>query len=536
LPQLAVGRLCIILAIVSLCVDLWRRPGAIRFPARSESLLIVGLAGEGAVILLSIATRGHNSAGALYGYLEMASVAIITLVVAQARPRMHLPLLVCAAIGALLGSLDALVFGHSLAALKGESLRLAGHYDNPNLFGFAGSLAVPIFLTLAIRSRRWRAAWLLMGVITLMALCLTYSRGAILGAGMGVIASISLTRSEGRRRLQVGIAGCLLFGALAAVAYPVYEQLRTKADFGSSVEANAPDLSGWDSGAQGLIGSGPSRLSNPDRQALSITATKADEGASIPLGEALVSRHYLLTFLASSPVKGIELAYGLEDNLLGDGPATRAVLLTPVPRRFVVTWTPTRNASHARAYIWLPLGGKVTLSRFGFGRATKARLGLLPTQLLGRVNTFAASESHFVHSREDAAHLAFDLFVQKPLTGIGWQQFTSYSATRLHYGPLASHNEYLRYAAELGLPGLLFLFLIIATVATSAIRIPPTDVRVAAAACVVSGAVGLFFVNALETPNISLPLFVSAALICTGSFAQRTGAPRPTTSRSDTRQ
>jgi O-antigen ligase len=469
---------------------------------------------------VSIATRGQNSAGALYGYLEMTAVAIIALVVVQARPQMHLPLLMCAAIGALLGSLDALAFGHSLAVLQGESQRLSGHYNNPNLLGFAGSLAVPVFLTLAILSRPWRAIWALMGVVTLLAVCLSYSRAAILGTCVGVIASISLTRSNLRRRLQVGVAGCLLFALVATVAYPVYEQLRTKADFGRSIEANAPDRSGWDSSAQGLIGSGPSRLSNPDRQTLSITA-RADAGASIPLGEARLGHHYLLKFLASSPIRGVELAYGLEDNLLGDGPATRAVLLTPAPKPFLVTWTPTHDAPHAQAYIWLPFGGKVTLSRLGFGQATETRLGPLPTQLLGRANTFATSESHFVHSREDAAHLAFDLFVQKPLTGIGWQQFTSYSATRLSYGPLASHNEYLRYAAELGLPGLLFLFLVIATVVTSAMRIPPTDVRVAAAACMISAAVGLFFVNALETPNISLPLFLSAALICTGSFAQR---------------
>jgi hypothetical protein len=522
------------MAIVSLGVDMWQRPGAIRFPTRSESLLVVGLLGEGAIIVLSIATRGHNNAGALYGYLEMASVAIITLAVVQARPRMQLPLLACAAIGALLGSLDALAFGHSLAALQGESQRLAGHYGNPNLLGFASSLAVPIFLTLAIRSRRWRAVWVLMGAIAIVTIYLTYSRGAILGAGVGVITSVSLTRSTVRRRLQIGIGGCLLFALLAIVAYPVYEQLRTKADFGNSIEASAPDRSGWDSGAQGLIGSGPSRLTNPDRRTLSITATKAGDGASISLGEARANRRYLLTFLASSPVRGVQLAYGLEDNLLGSGPATRVALLTPTPRRFVVAWTPRREAPHARAYIWLPLGGKVTLSLIGFGQAAQTQLGLLPTQLLGTANTFAASESHFVHSREDAAHLAFNLFVQKPLTGIGWQQFTSYSATRLHYGPLATHNEYLRYAAELGLPGLLFLFLIIAAIATAAIRIPPADVRVAAVACLVSGAVGLFFVNALETPNISLPLFVSAALICTGSFAQRTDTPSSASSRSDT--
>lgn len=535
LPQVTVGRLCISLVIASIGLDLWRVRGTLRLPVRSGSLLIVGLLGEGAIILLSIAIRGRNSEGALAGYLEMTLVAIAVLVVAEAHPRGRLPLLACAATGALLGNLDALIFGNPLVALRGAGERLAGHYGNPNLLGFAGSLAVPIFVTLAIQLRRRRAIWLLGAAIILAPILLSYSRGAILGTGAGVIASLSLTQTGGRRRLQAGVVGCLLFGTLAAVAYPLYLDLRTEADFGSNLTARDPDRSGWDPGAQGLIGLGPSELSNPNRAALRITATKAGEGASLPLGEARIHRHYLLSFTASAPLRGIELAYGLEDNLLGDGPVTRTVLLTPTPRRLAVAWTPARDAPHARAYIWLPLGGKVTLSRLDLGQVG-ALPKRLPTQLLGRVNTFASSESHFVHSREDAAHLALDLFIQKPLTGIGWQQFADYSATRLHYGALASHDEYLRYAAELGLPGLVFLILIIATVANAAIRISPTDVRVAAAACVVSGAVGLPFVNALEAPNISLPLFVSAALICTGSFARRTDASRPTTSQSDARQ
>jgi len=535
LPQVTVGRLCISLVIALLGLDLWRARGTLRLPARSGSLLIVGLLGESAVILLSIAFRGRNSEGALSGFLELTLVAITVLVVADAHPRARLPLLMCAAIGALLGNLDALIFGHPLVALRGGGERLAGHYGNPNLLGFAGSLAVPIFVTLAILLRRRRAVWLLGAAIILAPILLSYSRGAILGAGAGVIASLSLTQTGGRRRLRAAVVGCLLLGTLAALAYPLYLNLRTEADFGSNLTARAPDRSGWDPSAQGLIGLGPSGLSNPNREALRITATKAGEGASLPLGEARVHRRYLLSFAASASLRGIELAYALEDNLLGDGAVRRTILLTPTPRRVAIAWTPTRNAPHARAYIWLPLGGKVTLSRLNFGQA-KTLLKPLPTQLLGRVDRFASSESHFVNSREDAAHLALDLFIQKPLTGIGWQQFTVYSATRLHYGPLATHDEYLRYAAELGLPGLLFLFLIIATVANAAVRVSPTDVRVAATACLAAGAVGLLFVNALETPSISLPLFVSAALICTGSFVQRTDASRPTTSRPDTRQ
>jgi len=511
LPQVTVGRFVLGLTFASIALDLWRVRGMLRLPSLSGGLLVLGLVGEGVVISVSIATRGHNSAGALYGYLEMALVAIAVLIIADGRPRTCAPLLLCAAIGALLGSLDALVVGDPLATLQGESGRLAGHYGNPNMLGFAGSLAVPIFLTLAIRSSRRRAACLVAVGILLVAIVVSYSRASLLGTGAGVIASISLAQTAMRRRLTVAVGGCLLCGVLVAVAYPVYEQLRTQADFG--LASNAPYRSGWDPSAQGFIGVGPSRLSNPQHGALRIAATRAGEGASLPLGDARARQRYLLTFVASAPLRGTELAYGLEDNQLGGGGPTRSVLLTPRPKRLAIAWTPTLDATEARVYFWLPSGGGATLLGLSFGESL-ARLKPLPVQLLGRTNTSASNESRYIHSREDAAHLALDLFIQNPLTGIGWQQFTHYSMTSLHYGPLASHDEYLRYAAELGLPGLIFLVLIIATLAKSAIRIRPTDVRVAAVACLISGAVGLCFLNGLETPTISLPLFVSAALIC----------------------
>lgn len=519
LPQVTVGRLCIGLVIASVGVDLWRVRGRITPPSRNAGLLILGLVGEAAVILLSIAIRGRNSEGALAGYLEMSLITVAVLVVADANPRSRLPLLACAAAGAMLGNLDALAFGNPLVALRGAGDRLAGNYGNPNLLGFAGSLAIPIFVTLAILRRRHRAVWLLATAATLVPLSLSYSRGAILGTGAGVIASLSLTQTGARRRLRVGVVGCLLFAALAAAAYPLYLAVRTEADFGGDLAARTPDRSGWDPAAQGLIGSGPSRISNPNRGTLGVTATKPGEGVSLPLGEARAHRRYLLSFSASASLNAIELAYALEDNLLGDSPVTKTILLTQTPRRLAIAWTPTGDALHARAYIWLPLGGNIKLNRLDFGQEGTG-LKSLPTQLLGRVNTFASSESHFVHSREDAAHLAIDLFAQKPLTGIGWQQFTNYSANRLHYGPLASHDEYLRYAAELGLPGLLLLVLVIATVARAAVDISSTDLRVAATACVVAGAVGLFFVNALEAPSICLPLFVSLALICARPFVE----------------
>jgi hypothetical protein len=181
-------------------------------------------------------------------------------------------------------------------------------------------------------------------------------------------------------------------------------------------------------------------------------------------------------------------------------------------------WQPTRAAPHARLYLWLPRGGVMTVRAARFGAAGSPPRSL-PLRLLGPSDAIArlqsASETRFVHSREDAASLALRLFAENPLMGVGWQQFTAYSATHLQYGPLATHDEYLRYAAELGIAGLSFLLLAIFVVVRGSMRLEAGSAGAAAASCALAGAVGLLFANALEVPSVALPLAVAAAVLCT---------------------
>lgn len=488
------------------------------FSRGSATLLALALAGEIAVMLVSTATRGQNTAGALYGYVEVAAVALAAIAVLRLRPRLSSVLLACAAGGAVVGCLQALASDDTTSALHGSSGRLTGYYGNPNFLGFAGSLAVPVLLAFALRARGSRSvAWwtALAGVGA--AIALSYSRGALLGGAVGVIAVVSLRRVTLRGRLRIALVSGLGFAALAGIGYPLYLHLRTHADFAPVAKAGTPDRGGWDPRVQGLIPAGPADIANDGASVLRVSASRRGEGVSLPLGRLTGGRSYEAAVTLSSPLTvGEEIGIGVEDNLLGAGPVIDTALLRPKPRTLHLRWTPTREAPNARLYVWLPRGGTALLSVAGFGRTGGARRAL-SLRLLGPASisaSQAASESRYVRSREDAAGLALKLFADNPLTGVGWQQFTAYSARDLHYGPLATHNEYLRFAAELGLPGLVFLLLAAVIVVRAALCAGQGRDAVAATACVATAAVGLVFVNALEVPSIALPLAVAAAVLC----------------------
>src|ERR1039458_6275014 len=93
-------------------------------------------------------------------------------------------LLMFAGAGVVIGCLDALVTGDSLAAAR-DGLRLSSSYGNPNFLGFAASLGLPIVLVVARRRGRAWPAWAAGAAVILATLWLTYSRGAAIGAAAG---------------------------------------------------------------------------------------------------------------------------------------------------------------------------------------------------------------------------------------------------------------------------------------------------------------------------------------------------------------
>jgi O-antigen ligase len=141
--------------------------------------------------------------------------------------------------------------------------------------------------------------------------------------------------------------------------------------------------------------------------------------------------------------------------------------------------------------------------------------GHLEGSLYARLTSSAArAEKHYLQSRLDAAREALRAFASEPLRGIGWATFPAYSASHLHYGPLAAHNQYLSFAAELGIVGILFMSLLIAAVAIGVKGSGLGRPEAAAIGMLASTAAGMFFVEALPVPQLSIPIALAAAIVC----------------------
>jgi hypothetical protein len=118
-------------------------------------------------------------------------------------------------------------------------------------------------------------------------------------------------------------------------------------------------------------------------------------------------------------------------------------------------------------------------------------------------------------------------FRSSPLLGIGWERFPTYAAARAHYGRIPTHNEYLRFAAELGAPGALLLLFIALVAGLGMLHLPYGPLRWAILGVLVAGGVGLFFVNGLVVPSASAPLAVAVGLACSTSRRQTPPATGP---------
>jgi O-antigen ligase len=145
----------------------------------------------------------------------------------------------------------------------------------------------------------------------------------------------------------------------------------------------------------------------------------------------------------------------------------------------------------------------------------------IPARLTGSLydRLLAAAEkeeSLYIRSRLDAAELAVRAFGSSPLWGIGWATFPDYAAAHLDYGKLAAHDEYLSFAAELGIVGLGLLGLLFAAAVLGARRAEREAPETAAIGLLAAAAAGLVFVEALPIPQLSIPIAIAIAVLCAG--------------------
>lgn len=116
----------------------------------------------------------------------------------------------------------------------------------------------------------------------------------------------------------------------------------------------------------------------------------------------------------------------------------------------------------------------------------------------------AAELSHDTSVRENVARFAVRVATGHPIRGIGYGTFPSYADARFGVR-IATHNDYLRLAAETGIPALV-VFLVLLWLA---LRRPAAGDLAVPRAVVAAYAAGLLFANELSNLIVSTPFWLS---------------------------
>jgi hypothetical protein len=355
-------------------------------------------------------------------------------------------------------------------------------------------------------------------------LLLSYSRSGMIAAATGGLAALLLGLAAARAR-AVALAGAVAVAALvAAGAYSPVEALRRDVSYPRPDAAyRFVDLSGWDGRAQGLIPRGPAAFANSGADAIHVTPSDSGQGVSFAWGRAEPTARYELTFEARVTRGREVLAFGMEDNVHGNAPGQTTATLTPRWERFTQTWRPSEPSADARLYVWEASGRTpfelrdVRVDALAGG--TRATVTEVPARLRGSeydriVAGYRREEQRGEQSRREAIELGVRAFRSEPIRGIGWERFPDYAERNAAFGRLASHNDYARVAAELGVPGVLALLGLLVTVLLQITRVGRSRAAQGAAGVAVTAAVGLSFLNGLVAPAVSIPFAIAAAVLC----------------------
>ncbi|MCW2919498.1 MAG: hypothetical protein JWN52_7566 [Actinomycetia bacterium] len=146
----------------------------------------------------------------------------------------------------------------------------------------------------------------------------------------------------------------------------------------------------------------------------------------------------------------------------------------------------------------------ILLSAVGIASALPSSLGVVENVAVGDRSSSELSYNSTV--REHAAEFAARVAIEHPLRGIGFGMFPSYAAKSPRFGVhMATHNDYLRLAAEAGAAALA-AFLALLWLGTKGRR--SRDLAILRAV-VVSYMVGLLFGNSLANLVASTPFWLS---------------------------
>lgn len=535
---LTLGRVVIVVSGLLLMVGIALARRRLTRPPLPLLALVGAMAVITATASISALTRGCLGCdGAWLGLVEFCVIAVLFAAATAAVPSAREPLLLAAAAGSTLAALTALSgldSAHdSLAPAVVPIGRLAGTYGNPNFLALAVALGMPLLLCPLLR-RSWALRVITAGVLAVcaFAILLTYSRAGVLTGGLAtaLAGALSLPSPRWRRRAMALGLPVLIVAAAAGASW--FDGQRTEADFSVQRQTlSAIDLSGWDGRAQGPIPGGPSSFFNVAPDVLAVTSYAAGQGVSIPVGPVRAGANYTIAFEASADVRKQPFLFALQDNFGVSRGAMAGGTLTDRWRRFSIRWQAPVAVEQARLYIWQETG---PVRFFVFepqlmvpGQSPRT----LETKLRGTVLTsnpkyFEDAERDSYRSRIETFRVGLRAFVRSPVFGIGWQRYPAFAAQRVELDALATHNEYLRFAAEMGLLGVVGVLLLAGALALGIRALGADPLRAPLLGGLAAGMIGLLFVNALETPTTSLPLAaVMGVLAGTRPWTRPNGAP-----------
>jgi hypothetical protein len=524
LPIVTVGRGALfVLAVIGAKEVISRRRRSDQLPV----LFFVVLAALALLVVGSVAMSGCACQGGAQGLMETMALIAIAAIIGTFHPEYSRGLLGAAAVGVALASILALLGIEELHSTLGTSSahtsRISGIYGNPNVLAFAIASVLPI-LFVGIRHTRGAVRIVAAAVLVLeiVVLTLTFSRAGLLAACGGLFATLVIQTRRRRPNMALILTSVIVIIGVAIVAYPRYADFRIDAEFGNmSSTLRARDLSGWDGTAQGLIPHGNTSLTNPaGSDVLRVDSTKSGQGVSFPLHFARQGVPQALMFHARTEVGATMLRFGMEDNFEGNNPTTKSARIGTRWERLNLVWTPTADSPAARLYIWQESGrGTFLLADVSVssGRDRVRASERISTRLLGSQydkndHWYNVAEEAYIESRWEALQLAWAAFSDHPFDGIGWERFPRYAQRHGSFGEMATHNEYLRFAAELGVFGVVLMILVGAMGLTNLRWAAAAAFDAAAAGVIVAGAVGLAFMNALGVTSASASLAVALGL------------------------
>jgi O-antigen ligase len=534
--SLTIGRLLVVSTTLTAVVELLKAPRPLARPDRLSVAVGAATAGLLGWATLSAAAWGCDCSSEIAGLAEMAAVAGLALALAVLEPRLRAPLIVAVLGGAALtaalavAGVEGLTEGARTQAT--EQGRLAGPHGNPNYLAYSVALGVPVALV-ALRlydgRRRWAVALTLLGMG--LAIVLTYSRGGILAALAGSLAVGVLSATGTRHRLRV-LGGFVAVAVVAGALYPAFVESRREANtIDPDPRLKSVDVSGWDARSRGMIPAGPAEMANAPGGVLRVDA-EPQEGVSFGWGAAERGVRYELSLSARSDGPA-RIGIGLADHRSGNGPSVAIRTVTETWRTFRISWTPVRRSPHGRLYVFRSGGGA---RRFELRQVTVSAPNLpagpiaVPTALRGtayereRARRIREKVRRDASSRRAGVELAARAFGSAPLHGIGWGDFPGYADQRAGFGRLATHNEYLRFLAELGLIGIGLLATVSGLLLAAVTRMARDALGVAVVGLLAAGAVGLLFLNGLVAVHVSIGLALAGA-VCVARAARPVKSP-----------